>query len=257
MNRLVASVVIISMLAITILAQDPLKTLPQNYKLEFENEWVKVVRVHYGAKEKIPAHDHTETGAAYVYLSDSGPVIFRHIGLSYGAVTRAAVKAGTFRLYRAVKEVHEVENNNDTPSDFLRVEFKTEPINGNSLRGKFHREDVPAGENLVKVQFENEQIRASRLVIAPGKKAEIGASATEPILLIALTPAKFKTTDAKKKSAKLNLQTGKAGWLAAGQQQQFENVGDSPAELLRFDLKTKPVKANPNEKEKPHSHPHE
>lgn len=257
MNRLAASVAIISVLAITLMAQDPLKTLPKNYKLEFENEWVKVVRVHYGAKEKIAAHDHTETGAAYVYLNDSGPVVFRHIGLSYGAVTRAAVKAGSFRLYKAVKEVHEVENPNDTPSDFLRVEFKTEAINANTLRGKFYREDVPAGENLAKVQFENEQIRATRLVVAPGKNVEISAGATEPILLIALTPAKFKTTDAKKKSAKLTLESGKAGWLAAGQQRQFENVGDSPAELLRFDLKTKPVKANPNQKEKPHAHPHQ
>lgn len=257
MNRLFLSVAFVFLSTIAVFAQDPLKTLPKNYKLEFENEWVKVVRVHYGAKEKIPAHDHTETGAAYIYLNDSGPVVFRHIGLSYGAVTRASVKAGSFRLYRAVKEVHEVENANDTPSDFLRVEFRTEPINGNSLRGKFYREDVPAGENLAKVQFDSEQIRVTRLVVAPGKKAEIAASATEPILLIALTAGKFKTTDARKKSARVNLADGKTTWLAAGQQQQFENVGDSPAELLRFDLKTKPVKPNPNEKEKPHAHPHE
>ncbi len=37
------------------------------------------------------------------------------------------------------KEVHEVENPNDTPSDFLRIELKTEPVNDKSLRGKFHR----------------------------------------------------------------------------------------------------------------------
>ncbi|HMV51285.1 MAG TPA: hypothetical protein PLD20_32345 [Blastocatellia bacterium] len=255
MNRLLTFVVVLCASALIAFAQDPLKTLPKNYKLEFENEWVKVVRVHYGAKEKLAPHDHTETAAAYVYLNDSGPVAFKHIGLSYGAVTRPAVKAGSFRLYKAVQEVHEVENLSDTPSDFLRIEFKTEPVNANSLRGKFFREDVPAGENLAKVQFENEQIRATRLVVAPGKKADIAA--TEPVLLIALTPAKLKTTDAKKKTAKLTLEPGKAGWLAAGQQQQFENIGDSPTELLRFDLKTKPIKANSNQKEKPHAHPHE
>lgn len=255
MNRLFMFIAAVCFSTLAVFAQDPLKTLAKNYKMEFENEWVKVVRVHYGAKEKIPEHDHTETGAAYVYLNDSGPVIFKHIGLSYGAVTRAAVKAGSFRLYKAVKETHEVENPNDTPSDFLRIEFKTEPINANSLRGKYLREAVPAGENLTKVQFDNEQIRVTRLVVASGKKADISSSATEPALLIALTPTKFKTTDAKRKSPNLNLVVGKAAWLAAGQQQQFENVGDSPAELLRFDLKTKPVKPNPNEKEKPHAHP--
>jgi len=31
-------------------AQDPLRLLPDAYKLEFENEWVKVVRVHYAPR---------------------------------------------------------------------------------------------------------------------------------------------------------------------------------------------------------------
>src|SRR5262249_40892073 len=120
-------------------AQDPVKTLPQAYKLQFENEWAKVTRVHYGPSEKLPAHEHTQTASAYVYLNDSGPVVFKHIGLEYGAVTRPATKAGSFRLYRGLKEIHEVENLSDLPSEFLRVEFKTEPVNDKSLYGRFHR----------------------------------------------------------------------------------------------------------------------
>ena len=257
MNRLLSLVALGCWLAIAALAQDPLKVAPNNYKLEFENDWVKVVRVHYGANEKVVAHDHNPTAAAYVYLSDSGPVVFKHINLSYGAITRAAVKAGSFRVYKAVKEVHEVENPNDTPSDFLRVEFKTEPLGDNKLRGKFHREDAPAGENFSKVQFDNEQVRVTRLIVAAGKSADVSANATEPALLIALIPARLKAKNAKGKTTRLNLETGKAGWLAAGEKQLFENVGGSAAELLRFDFKTKPMKPNPNEKEKPHSHPHD
>lgn len=136
-------------LAFNASAQDPTKVAPQAYKLEFENEWVKVMRVHYAPHEKIPAHDHTEAGAAYIYLNDGGPVIFKHIGLSYGAVTRPETKAGSFRLYKAIKEVHEVENPNDVPSDFLRVEFKTAPDNNKPLRGKFYREAYPMGENFL------------------------------------------------------------------------------------------------------------
>ncbi len=240
-----------------VFAQDPLQVAPQNYKLEFENDWVKVVRVHYGPHEKIPAHDHTQTGAAYVYLNDSGPVIFKHINLSYGAITRPETKAGSFRLYKAVKEVHEVENPNDTPSDFLRVEFKTEPLNDKSLRGTFYRENYPAGENFQKIQFENEQIRVTRLVIAPRKKLDISTNVTEPALLIALSTAKFIVTGQKTKAAKLNLETGRTRWLDSNRQETIENSGDAPAELLRFELKTKPVKSNPNDKGKPHAHPHD
>jgi hypothetical protein len=229
---------------------------PQNYKLELENDWVRVVRVHYGPHEKVVAHDHTQTGAAYVYLNDSGPVIFKHINLSYGAITRPETKAGAFRLYKAVKEVHEVENMSDTPSDFLRVEFKTEPVNDKTLRGKFFREDYPAGENFQKTQFENEQIRVTRLVIAPNKKIDILTKASEPALLIALSPAKFRLSGKKIKAAQVSLEMGRARWLDVGRQETLENVGGAPIELLRFDLKTKPVKADPNEKGKPRAHPH-
>src|SRR5882757_11299682 len=140
MKSLFRSAVFLSLLAPAVFAQDPLKLSPQAYKLELENEWVKVERVHYGPHEKIPAHDHTLRAAVYVYLNDGGPVIFRHIGLSYGEITRPATKAGGFRVYQAVKEIHEVENTSDLPNDFLRVEFKTRIINAKTLRGRFYRE---------------------------------------------------------------------------------------------------------------------
>jgi hypothetical protein len=232
---------------ITAFAQDPLKVAPQAYKLEFENEWVKVMRVHYGPQEKIPAHDHTELAAAYVYLSDGGPVIFKHIGLAYGAVTRPATKAGSFRLYKAIKEVHEVENPNDTPSDFLRVEFKTDIDAATPLRGKFHRETYSPGENLEKVQFENAQIRVTRLACV--KTCEISAGA-EPALLIALSPVRLKSSG---KGGGLEL--GKTKWVAAGRKETVENAGQTHAEFLRFDFKTKPVKGDG--KEAPHAHPHD
>jgi len=248
------------LLALPAAAQDPVKVAPQAYKLEFENDWVKVLRVHYAPKEKIAEHDHPPTGAAYVYLNDSGPVIFKHIGLSYGAITRPAVKARSFRLWYATKETHEVENPSDTPSDFMRIEFKTEPVNGKSLRGKFQPEEYPqngAPENFQKVQFENEQIRATRLVVAPHKKIAVSTGANEPALLVALTPISFKFTKGKDKPSKLRLDAGKAGqieWIEQGAMIEFENTGDAPAELLRFDLKTKPLSGD---QLKPRDHAHD
>jgi hypothetical protein len=222
-------------------AQDPLKAAPQAYKLEFENEWVMVTRVHYGPREKIPEHFHTERASAYVYLNDGGPVVFKHIDLPYANVTRPATKAGSFRLYHGLKEVHAVENLTETPSDFLRVEFKTDPVNVASLRGKFFREEVPAGESLSKVQFENEQVRVTRLVIAARGKLDLTTEANTPTLLVALAPVAAQTRSAKGKAGKLALATGKTHWLNAAQTQQWLNTNDSAAELLRFDFKTKPM----------------
>ena len=64
--------------------QDAVKHAPESYKLQFENEWVKIVRVHYEPLAKLPAHTHTELATAYVSLNDSGPVIFKHVGTDYG-----------------------------------------------------------------------------------------------------------------------------------------------------------------------------
>jgi quercetin dioxygenase-like cupin family protein len=233
------------------LAQDPLTALPQNYKLQFENDWVKVTRVHYGPHEKLPAHQHTQTASAYVYLNDGGPVVFKHIGLAYGAITRPATKAGSFRLFPGLQEIHEVENLSELPSDFLRVEFKTEPLDTRNLHGRFYRESYPATENFQKVQFENEQVRITRLVCAAGGRVELSTSPTEPALLVALTPSNLRAG----KSAALTLEAGQTSWIAPNQQRRLENTGNAPAELLRFDFKTKPLSKDALEKDKKHEHP--
>src|SRR5919112_6827145 len=137
------------------LRQDPLKVAPEAYRLQFENEWVKVTRVHYGPRARVPLHDHSRLPAAYVYLNDSGPIIFRHADWEHPVLTRPATKAGGFRLSptTAVNETHEVENPTDTPSDFLRVEFKTRAVNRNSLRGRFPRGRYAPNRNSRKVEF--------------------------------------------------------------------------------------------------------
>jgi tetratricopeptide (TPR) repeat protein len=252
LKHLVLQLAIVCLSVGAAVAQDPVKVAPDAYKPEFENDYVKAQRVHYAPHVKIPEHDHPSLGAAYVYLNDAGPVVFKHVGLSYGAVTRPAVKAGSFRLYKAVKETHEVENPGDTPSDFLRIEFKTEPAKDpNTLRGKFFREDVPEGENFQKVQFENEQVRITRLLCAAGKKCESAASMTEPALFVALTPAQFKPAQGKL----VRLTLGQTRWLEAGKKEQWENSGKEAAEFLRFDFKTAPLKNAGTEKPHEHSHP--
>lgn len=252
-KTLLALTLLASALLGTTFAQDPLKVAPQAYKLEFENEWVMVTRVHYGPREKIPAHFHTERSSAYVYLNDGGPIIFKHVNLPYADVTRKETKAGSFRLYKGLKEVHLIENPTDTPSDFLRVEFKTDPVNEQTLRGKFYRETYPAGENFSKVQFENEQIRVTRIVVSAGNKMDVSANATEPVLLVALTPARFKVQWQKSKTKQVNLEPGKTHWLGTNQSQQLENTGNAAVELLRFEFKTKPVAVSTKE----HDHKHQ
>jgi len=222
-------------------SQEATQTAPLAYKLQFENEWVRVIRAHYEPREKIPAHAHTKWPCAYVYLNDGGPIIFRHKDWEHPELTRPATKSGSFRLSptTAVNEVHEVENPNDTPSDFLRVEFKTEPVGRKSLSGRFYREEYPAGENFQKAQFENEQIRVTRLVCAPHKSLGVSAGASEPALLVSLNAVQFRGKSATKQT---QLELGQTIWVARNRRERFENLGDAPMEFLRFDFRTAPLK---------------
>jgi hypothetical protein len=223
-------------------AQDPFTTAPHAYKLQFENEWVQVTRVHYGPHAKVPVHNHTRWPAAYVYLNDAGPIIFKHVGWDEPDLTRPPTKAGSFRLSPtlAVGETHSVENPNGTTSDFLRVEFKTQPLGRESLRGRFERKNHQPGRNVRKMEFENGQVRITRLICAPHKTVEIKTRSSQPALLVLLTPAQLKFIGAGSGAAKQTFEPGNTIWLAGGRQERLENSSDGAVELLMFDLRTAP-----------------
>lgn len=204
---------------ISLSAHEPTAKLREAYKLVFENEWVRIQRVHYAPNVKLPSHAHTEFAAAYVYLNDSGPVVFGHSGVGYGAVTRAATKAGMFRLYRAVKEVHEVENLSSLPSDFFRIEFKTEPRETALLRGRFERVAFANGET-EHVQFENAMLRVTRIVAADG--------------------VAFRDEKVAYPSLFVDTHSGTVQWIDQHGSYGFHPKGHPALDLLRFELKTPP-----------------
>ena len=209
-------------LAVTASAQEGATMLPANYQIQFENAWVKITSVRYGPNEKLAGHTHTPNPSVYVYLNDGGPVIFRHVGGS--AATRAATKAGAFRVYRGLVEVHEVENTSSAPSEFLRVELKTEGKDPATFRGKFERPPSPSATAVV--HFDHGQARISRVWVMPGVPVEITA-ASEPVLIIALQEgAGFKP--------------GQERWIPASSVVQLRHQAAAPLDFLRVDFKTRP-----------------
>jgi hypothetical protein len=235
MRRSLLTVVLSACAGLTVVAaaaQDPLVVSPDAYRLEFENAWVKVVRVVYGPKAVIAPHLHTERASAYVYLNDGGPILFKHEGLPYAGVTRPATKAGSFRVYKGIHEVHSVENPTATPSDFLRVEFKTEPVEEATLKGKFFRDASTPAPMSQQTQFENAQVRITRVRVATGETLTLTAGVEQPALLVALTATGLDLGG----SPGHRLETGTTAWLNGG---HTSRVG--AGEVLRFDFKTRPA----------------
>lgn len=86
-------------------AQDPTKAEPTHYKLDFENEHVQVVSVHYGPHEKSNLHEHP--GGVVVVLSAA------HLRYTddKGKAREVFAKPGEARWNPPVK--HKVENLSD------------------------------------------------------------------------------------------------------------------------------------------------
>lgn len=78
---------------------DPVKTDPDHYKAEFENDQVRVLRVRYGPRENGALHEH-KLNRVVVYVTD-------HPGLKAGAVRMAGPAKHTEenRMDQAVERV--------------------------------------------------------------------------------------------------------------------------------------------------------
>src|SRR5258708_36953034 len=98
------------------LAQDPTKVESKHYKLDFENERVQVVSVHYGPHEKSALHDHP--GGVVVCLSE-GHLRFTD---ETGKTREVYAKPGEVRWYAPFK--HRVENLSDTSYDAVYMGVK-------------------------------------------------------------------------------------------------------------------------------------
>jgi quercetin dioxygenase-like cupin family protein len=83
---------------------DPVAVDARHYKTEFENEQVRIMRIHFGPHEKSVVHEHI-LNRVVIYLNDQG-----------------AQKAGDVRVAGAA--THTEENAGDQAADRIAIELK-------------------------------------------------------------------------------------------------------------------------------------
>jgi quercetin dioxygenase-like cupin family protein len=131
-NRLrvwvVASAALLVGLCAGALAQDPTKVEPKHYKLDFENDRVQVVSIHYGPHEKSAMHEHP--GGVVVVIT-SGHLKFTD---ERGKETEVFAKPGEARWFAPFK--HTVENVGDTAYNAVYVGMKAKGTNVISKYGE-------------------------------------------------------------------------------------------------------------------------
>jgi len=124
-----------------------------------------------------------------------------------------------------------------------------------SITGRFCPEPSPEWHTVEKVHFDNEQLRMTRLIGVAGQPLSVAAKAEEPALLVALADLDLISLRGEGARSPLKLALGSTEWVGVNQGVALENAGSQPAEMLRFDFKTRPM--TPEElKQKTRKHEH-
>jgi hypothetical protein len=179
--------------------------------LEFENAWVRIVRVHYLPHEKTRAHDHPATPTVYVYTTDGGRLRILH-DETEKPVIRPVVKAGAVRFNHGAAEHHQVEELDGVASEYIRVELKIEPL-------ELPKDDIRRAPD-DRTPYENAMIRILRVTCAAHSACPESDHPENPAAIV--EGKKFR-------------------WLAAHAPSVMNSTA-APVEQVRIELKSKPVR---------------
>jgi len=131
-------------------AQDPTKVDAAHYKVEGENDFVRVIRMKRGPHENAPMHEHPD--AVAVYLT----VIKEKATDPDGKVRDVNRKAGEVAFNPATK--HSEVDLSDKPSEAVLIELKA-PAHSAVLTDDIATVDPKHA----KVEFENDRVRVIRM----------------------------------------------------------------------------------------------
>ncbi len=161
---LVLLVLLLSLTVPAARAQDPVVVDPTIAKVEFENNRIRVLRVHYGPHQKLALHEHPAKIAVCFtsfHMHRVGPD---------GASSEATCPADTVSWREPEK--HAVENLDATPAETIEIELKyahgpatlvpavPAPTPSEPMASELEPHHKPI--------FENQYVRVMEATIAPG-----------------------------------------------------------------------------------------
>ena len=209
---------------------DPLVADPQHYTREIENPWVRVIREHMGAREKMPMHQHPGPGAVIVLLTD------RHNRLIApdGKGQEAGGHAGD--IMWSLPSTHRSENLGDAPFEGLQIEPRRPA--GGAPPFVPDKLDAPALDpQHYHVELENEYVRVLRVTIGPHEKLRQHTHPQTGAVLVQLTDQNLRLTLADGTSRLSKYPARMVRWVEPAAAHQDENLADTPLKFLRIELK--------------------
>ena len=225
MKNLIVAAIFAATISFAAAAQDAVTTDAKHYKVVLDNEYVRVLRVNYGVKEKSMPHQHPDAVAVMMTPMQG------KFTLADGKTEDRNSKAGDVLWTPAV--VHTPENTGAKPFEVILVELKERRRDGPSSV-------VPAEDPLKvapehhKLEFENERVRVIRGRAGPGEKSAMHGHPANVVIL--LTDVRVKSTTADGKSEETTAKRGEVLWRTP-LKHASENPADKPYEVVIVEIK--------------------
>ena len=217
-------------------APDLLIADPQHYKLEFENEWVRVIHEHMPPHEGVKMHTHPDPGGVVVSLT------YQNLRQTQadGSV-RVLTDGVPGRVNWATGRTHRGDNLMDTDYDYIEVEPKLQ-TNPRPLYVVPAPNDYPdpavSDSGRYHVEFENDLVRVIRVRIAPLDRVAMHRHPARGAVLILLTDQDARQTFPDGSTRENHYKAHTVRWEPAGSGPHADqNLNNQPLEIVRVELK--------------------
>jgi hypothetical protein len=204
-------------------AQDVVHLAPDQVKVVFENDRVRVLHFNEPGHSKLPMHSHPDY-VAVGFTTDHSKYTFPD-----GKTSNERTKADDVTYSKAI--THAYENLSDAASESVMVELK-EP--GAAAAAKTRLDPVKLDPKHYKVVINNDQVRVLRAKYGPHEKSVMHEHPASVAVFMSDGHAKFTLPDGT--SQDNNFKAHGATWADAGKHLP-ENVGDTPFGVIVIELK--------------------
>jgi quercetin dioxygenase-like cupin family protein len=213
--------VAIALAAVTAFAQDVVQLAPDQVKVVFENDYVRVLHFNEPGHSKLPMHSHP----AYVsvgFTTDDSKYTFPD-----GKTSHERTKADGVTYSKAM--THAYENLSDAAAESVMVELKK-----TTGAAKTALDPVKLDAKHYKVVIDNDEVRVLRSKYAPHEKSVMHEHPASVAVFLSDSHVKFTLPDGT--SQDINTKAHDATWAEAGKHLP-ENAGDKPMEVIVVELK--------------------
>jgi hypothetical protein len=221
MRGMFSMAVALALAAVAAPAQDVVQLAPDQVKVVFENDYVRVLHFNEPGHSKLPMHSHP----AYVsvgFTTDDSKYTFPD-----GKTSHERTKADGVTYSKGIS--HAYENLSDAAAESVMVELK-KPTGAAATT----LDSVKLDPKHYKVVIDNDQVRVLRAKYGPHEKSVMHEHPASVAVFMSDGHIKFTLPDGT--SQDNNSKAHDATWADAGKHLP-ENAGDKPAEVIVIELK--------------------